>query len=527
MLVDLRHHEDGAELETELCVIGGGAAGIAIALEFLDGGADVVVLESGGLRLSRQTERLNEGEAVGIDPRSLTAGRARVLGGTTALWVGQCLPADPETFTERSWVPDSGWPFGLAELHPFYRRAERILRIEGELYDERIWDGFGVERPRLDPCHLVHRFSVWCPHLRLGRIYRSRLSRSKNLRVLLHATATELLTSSAGDQFDSVRVATPEGKTVRIRARACVLCTGAIENARLLLASTSQHTGGIGNRHGVVGRYFQEHASGHAARIVGGDVARLQELYGIFYRGGVRYLPRLVLSPEMQRDEQVLSCAAIPLFHFGEDSGVEAARRVHHSLKRRRRPSLLRQDLRLVARDLPRLASIAHQRISRGRSARLEPASMTLQTHVEQAPNRESRVRLGRRRDAHGIPLPVIEWKRTELDRRTVEVMVREVREEFSRLGLGDVRPAPWLAQSSWRERLMDSFHHMGTTRMGEDPETSVVDSDCQIHDVTGLFVAGSSVFPASGYVNPTLTIIALAIRLADHLKGVLETRPA
>ncbi len=525
MILDLRRQYAGTKLHAELCVIGAGAAGIAIALELLDSGLDVIVLESGGARIRPETERFNEGEVHGIDHQSLVSGRARVLGGATALWAGQCLPGQPETFGERGWVPHSGWPFGLAELEPYYRRAEQVLRIEDEIYDERVWDRFGVERPRVDAGRFVHRFSVWCPRPHLGRLYRRPLARSRTVRILLNATVTELVTTSPGDRFESVRAATPDGLSVRIHAPACILCAGGIENARLLLASTATHASGIGNRHDAVGRYFQDHPSGHCGVIVDSDVARLQQLYGLFYSGRVRYLPRIVLTAEAQQAEEVLSCAAYPAFHFGEDSGIEAGRRIYRSVRSGRRPGALNRDLWRVGRDLPTIASTLHRRVRHGRSPRLSPSTVTLHTDAEQAPNRESRVALGRRRDSLGVPLPVVEWKLTELDRRTTEVMIRAVGEEFRRLGIGGVRAAPWLAEPDWQLRMLDSFHHIGTTRLGEDPETSVVNSQCQIHDVSGMFVAGSSVFPVAGYVNPTLTIMALAIRLADHIKRAADGR--
>jgi choline dehydrogenase-like flavoprotein len=517
LIEDLRRLEDGAELEADLCLIGGGAAGIAIAEALAGTGIEVILLESGGLRRSRDTDGLNEGESSGIDASSLTAGRARVLGGTTALWAGQCLPPDPATFAERTWVPHSGWPFGEAELEPFVRRAEQLLEVAGEVYDEGVWDSFDVQRPAVDHSRLSHRFSVWCPHPDLGRLYRKQLAAAANVRVLLHATATEILTT--GDRFESVRAQTPEGKAVRVRARAGVVCGGGIENARLLLASN------IGNDHDLVGRFFQDHPNGHTAIIAGADAPRLQELYGLLYRGRVRYLPRLVLSDELQSSEQVLACAAYPVFHFGEESGIEAARRVYRSAKQRQRPAQLRRELGRMAADAPRLARVAFRRLARGRSAGLRPQLVTLQTHAEQAPNPDSRVTLARERDRLGVPLPKVDWKLTELDRRTHEVMVGVVGEEFRRLGLGDARAEPWLGDSGWTGHVDDAFHHMGTTRLGSDPKTSVVDPDGQVHGVSGLFVAGSSVFPTAGFVNPTLTIVALAIRLADHLVATFARR--
>jgi choline dehydrogenase-like flavoprotein len=522
MLDDLRRLEAGAELETDVCVVGAGAAGIAIAHELVDTGIGVVLLESGGLRRSADTESFNEGESTGMNRASLTEGRGRLLGGATAVWGGQCLRPDTSTFLERRWIPYSGWPLKHAELEAFYRRAESLLRIDGEAYDESVWDAFHVERPSIDPRQLLHRFTVWCPQPHLGELYRPRLAASANVRVLLDATATEIVTTPSGDRFDSVRAATPEGKRVRVRARACVLSAGAIENARLLLGSRGVHAAGVGNTHDVVGRFFQDHPNGHCAVIRPENVARLQEIYGLLYRGRVRYLPRLVLSPGLQRSEGVLSCAAYPVFHFGHESGIEAARRVYRTLRSRRRPARLGPELWRIARDAPTLASTAYRRMARGRSTQAPPVAVTLQTHAEQAPNPASRVTLSERRDRLGLPLPKVDWRLTELDRRTAEAMVRTVAGEFRRLGLGDVYAEPWLGDPSWSRHMSDSYHHMGTTRLGRDPRTSVVDTNGQVHGVTGLFIAGSSVFPTAGHANPTLLIVALAIRLGDHLKRVL-----
>ena len=329
--------------------------GIAIAREFADSDLRVLLLESGGLRRKAGVDDLNEGETSGIDPASLTDGRGRLFGGATALWAGQCLTPDPMTFEQRDWVSHSGWPLTAAELEPFERRAEALFQIGGEPYDEEVWDGFGVERPAVDPERVVHRFSVWCPEPNLGRLYRPLLSSSSSVRVLLNATVTEVATTPGGDRFQSVRALTPEGKEVRIDARACVLCGGGIENARLLLDSDSTHRGGVGNAGDQVGRYFQDHPNVHAAVIHDGDVPRLQELYGLLYRGRIRYLPRLVLSPATQRSQEVLSCAAHPVFHFGEDSGIEAARRLYRAARGGHPPRELPAELWRIARDAPRL----------------------------------------------------------------------------------------------------------------------------------------------------------------------------
>jgi choline dehydrogenase-like flavoprotein len=513
MIDDLRQAQEGAQLQADLCIVGAGAAGIALAREFLGTRTSVLLLESGGLRPDPGAAGLNQGESTGLGPDSLTEGRERGLGGTTAVWGGQCLPPEPITFERRDWVEHSGWPFGAEELARFYPRAEELFRIEGEVYDERIWDAFGVERPAVDPGRLLHRFTVWCPQPHLGRLYKPQLEASPNLRVLLNATATRIALAPSGDRFASLEISTPEGKRAEVRARACVVCTGAVENARLLLAS------GVGNRHDVVGRYFQDHPNGHCAVIESRDVGRLQELYGLLYKKRVRYLPRLVLSPAVQAEQRVLSCAAYPVFDFGEGSGIEASRRLYRATRGGRRPQQLRQELGRIVRDAPRLIPVAYRRLVHGRATLARPKAVTLQTHGEQAPNPDSRVTLSDRRDQLGEPLPKVDWRLGEQERRSAEVMVAQVAEQFARLGLGDVRPEPWLATPEWSSQVTDSYHHTGTTRLGTDPRTSVLDPDGQVHGVEGLFVAGSSPFPAAGFVNPTLLIAVLAIRLADRLK--------
>ena len=525
MIDDLRDLPKGAKLQADLCVIGAGAAGIALAREFAGARHDVIVLESGGLRRSDATDRFKHGESNGMDVASLVDGRGRLLGGSTALWAGQCIPLDRGTFAERPWIPHSGWPFEGTELEPFLRRAEALFQIQGEVYDERVWDAFGVRRPAVDPGALVHRFTVWCPQPHLGRLYRDALDASRHVRVLLNATATEIVTTPGGQRFDSVQITTPEGRQASVSARACVLCCGGIENSRLLLASQRHQPAGIGNRHDLVGRFFQEHPNGHAAVIVEGDVARLQELYGLLYRRRIRYLPRLVLSRERQRSEEVLACAAHPVFHFGEQSGIEAARRLYRAARGRHRPQGLPRELTRIARDAPRLFPVAYRRVAHGRSPRAQPVRVTLQTYGEQAPNPASRITLSRQRDPLGVALPKVDWQLTAADLRTAEVMVSVVTEEFRRLGLGTVRAEPWLADGSWSTHMTEAFHHMGTTRLGTDPKSSVVDPNGQVHGVDGLFVTGSSVFPIAGFANPTLTIAALAIRLGDHLKRSLDGR--
>jgi choline dehydrogenase-like flavoprotein len=516
---DFRTYDSGATLDTDLCVVGSGAAGIALAREFLGSGVRVLVVESGGLDPHAATDRLNEGENVGHLPIGLTAGRSRVFGGTTRLWAGQCVPLDDVDFEARPWVPHSGWPIHRRDLDPFYERAERVMHIAGEVYDERLYARFGIRPPALDPAKLAHRSTVYTPRPDLGTTYRTQFERSRNVRVLLHASVTRLAANESRSAVSHAELRALDGKSARVAARAFVLCGGGIENARLLLLSD-----GLGNAYDLVGRFFQDHPNSRAAVVESDNPACLQDPYSLLYKGRFRYYPKVRLAPELQRSQEVLNCAAMVNSDFGDQSGIEAAKRIYRALRRGERPRQLAREGRLMAGDVVRIAAMTHRRYVRGLSPTSPNSTMWLQTYAEQAPNRDSRVLLSEKRDPLGVPLARVDWRLTELDRRTAAAMATTVASEFTRLRLGRVHVGEWLTngRGEWAQHLYDAYHHMGTTRMSEDPALGVVDRECQVHGIGGLYVAGSSVFPTSGYANPTLTIVALALRLADRLKATV-----
>lgn len=504
-------------------MVGAGAAGIAIAREFVGSKTQVLLLESGGLGHEAETDQLKRGEVDGLSPDGLIGGRGRGLGGTTTLWAGQCIPLEEIDFMRRDWVSHSGWPIAASELSPYYERAASLLAVAGEAHDETLWGRWGLEPPALDRAKLRHNYTVWSPRPDLGRSYRRGLQRSDNVRVLLHANVTAIELSPGKNAFDQLVVRSLNGSSARVRARACVLCCGAVENARLLLISGDPENGGLGNAYGNVGRFFQDHPNANCAVLRTARPRALQEPYSLFYRRGRRYLPKLTLAPEVQRSERVLNCGANLEYEFA-DEGLNALRRIYRSARQKQQISASTRDLRLLMRVAPVAARTAYRRLVAGRASAALPAKIWLQTHSEQGPNPESRVCLSRERDALGTNLPRVEWRVTDLERRTAEVMARTVAAEFERLGLAEAEIPGWLVDSGarWAERLEDSYHHIGTTRMTDDREQGVVDRDSQVHGVNGLYVSGSSVFPTSGFANPTLTLVALALRLSDHLRRQL-----
>jgi choline dehydrogenase-like flavoprotein len=503
-------------LDADVCIVGAGAAGITLALELIDSGHRVLVVESGGERYDEAAQRLCESECEDdLMRRSLHEGRARVFGGTTTLWAGQVMPLDEIDFEHREWIPASGWPFERAELDPYYRRAERVLALEPISYGEEAWPSRSRRPPSLDPGSLRFRYSRFSPTPDLGRAHAAALRSSPAVTVLLHATAVRLVAGSAG--IDRLELRSLRGRSSFATARHYVVCCGAVESARLLLAS------GVGND--LVGRYFQEHA--HVKlRVRPANRRTFQAMFNTRRVDGARYYPKLAAASELQRRERILNVGGDVCYDFDPDSAVESAKLILRAARKRElRTRVLRAVRNVAARPHELVAAgygslVLKQKPSEGRG----PISFAVQ--CEALPFPDNRVALSKETDALGVPRPLVQWRLSELERRSIDVFARTLAAEFRRNGLGevDLSPLPLSDDPSHvRVHAAPGFHHMGTTRMHDDPRLGVVDRHCRVHSVQNLHVGSSSVFPAGGYSNPTLTIMALCVRLADRLKAELR----
>ena len=513
----------------DLCIVGAGAAGLALAAQFLDTSWRVLVLESGLNDPDAFGNDLNVLDNVGLRHDGWRDGRVRSFGGTTRAWGGQLLPMRASELASRPWVPDSGWPMQLEELQPYYRRVERLLRIEGPPYDGTLWPRLGVTPPALDSTTFRVRFSQWAA---LGRrnfavLWRRELQRSANVAVLLDATAVGIRCPGAGETCDSVNVRSRTGREAAIRARSYVVACGAIETARLLLASKHPGGNGVANSSGLVGRCFQDHVSYVAGEVEPTSRLLLQNIFDPRYIGSTMYSVKVEPSDAVMRREGWLNAMGHLAFQIPDALGWMELRRILRSLQsgRLELPSLhecvamLRGSVELTRLVLTRY--LAKRRRSPG------SGGIVLFVDSEQAPNRDSRVLLDERADGLGMPRARLDWRVTELEKKTLSGFAGRIATEFARLGLGRIHLA---AEPDFHLRdvpgaARDIFHHMGTARMSSTSETGVTRADLRCHDVDNLFVAGAAVFPTSGVANPTFTALALSLRLADHLKSNRVTR--
>jgi choline dehydrogenase-like flavoprotein len=529
MILDFESPESPVDVDADLCIVGAGAVGIAMALEFVRTRRRVIVVEGGGERPEAVAQRLCESDLRGLPCSSVRDGRARVFGGTTTMWAGQALPLDELDLAPREWIPNSGWPISLSELGPYLRRAEGLMRLPEASYDERGWPPALPQPPAFDG--LTRRFSTFTPVPNFSTAHRSQLAAASDIVVLVHANVTELITSSDGSRVEELELRSTAGRRGRARAHRYVLCCGGVENPRLLLASNQIDPRGVGNEYGVVGRFFQEHVH-IKVPIVPQRRRRLARRFHTKRLGRVRHYPKLGASAEVQRSERIVNVGGDVCYDVDASRGLRSARAFAAAMRARDRrdaPGALLGAL--VHLDQLSAAGFRHavlrQKPSEG------SGTMYLCVQTESAPRPDNRVTLGDRVDALGVPRSVVEWHIGEPELRAAEVFAGRVDAGLREKALGHLDLSGFPIQRDLRHlsrRVAAGCHHIGTTRMSDHPQDGVVDRDCRVHGVENLFIAGSSVFPTGGWSNPTLTLLALGYRLADRLKEDLglsrHTRP-
>lgn len=506
---DARTLDDGTTLEDDICIVGAGAAGISMALEWVDTSHDILLLEGGGFDVEAQMQALNDGKIVGQPYYPLPAARLRAFGGTTGHWGGLCAPFDPIDFESRDWVPHSGWPISREELDPFYARAQELPELGPYEYSADYWERQNPSWSTLPLDDDVVWTKMWqfSPPTRFGNEYRDEITGADSVHLYTYANAVELEVNEPVRAIDGVRIKTPNGKEHRAESTHYVLACGAVQNARLLLASNSQASQGLGNDHDLVGRYFMEHLEMPGAQLLLAEPRPMS----LYTSGAVRRSPsgELSLRAEVQHELRVLNgTASLNTGTFEELEGT------FQELP----PEAVEKFRQMSEKEIEAWM----EKSRREEPTRTEQRAFKLYSRQEQAPNPNSRVTLADETDALGMPRVVLDWQLTEFDRRSMRRFYEALGREIGRSGIGRVRLLEWLREdaSSWPEFLSGGWHHMGTTRMSEDPTRGVVNSDCRVHGLGNLWVAGSAVFPTAGAANPTLTLIALTLRLSDHLKG-------
>ncbi len=544
MLLDAAELDPGTLLQADICIVGAGAAGITLALQFADTQTQVLLLEAGGWDEEPATQALYDGElAPGTRHPPPIRYRRRQFGGSTAIWGGRCVPFDPIDFEQRPWVPHSGWPIPYEAVAGHYGQAAALCEAgDAHFHAGHGWpdilQGFAGADFAADT---LERFS--CP-TNFARRYAARLRAAANIRVVLHANVTQVRTcpdggAVAGLAAASLATTSVAGRRFEVSAETYVLAAGGLETTRLLLASRDYHAAGIGNAHDQLGRHYMCHLAGtlgalrpHVAVHHGYTLAE----------DGAYCRRRFTLRPDAQRRLRTGNFTA-RLHHprIGDPShrsGALSALYLAAPLITPEYATRLQDGGRGLAAHLAHAGNVARAPVQTARfmlhllgrrmladrkfpSIIVAPPSgcFSLDVHAEQLPNPDSRVTLGSGTDALGMPPLRVDWRHLPADIDTVRLSLRALSADLARTGAATLDYDEAAVEELMLRDGAYGGHHIGTARMSASPREGVVDGDCLVHGMRNLFVAGSAVFPTSGQANPTLTIVALALRLAEHLK--------
>lgn len=531
--IDAREIPDGQRIESDLAIVGAGAAGISIARALAGANLHVVLIESGGLDPDSETQALARGEVVGRPYIELERARFRFFGGSTSQWVGFCCAFDAIDFEPREWVAHSGWPIDRETLAPYYDRAAAVCQLSAASGQPESPRPSGSALPRLADPRLRQDFFRLSPPTRFGQVYRDDVLRAPNVDTLLHATVVDIEVGPEARFVRTLACRTLSGREVAVAARVVVLAAGGIENPRLLLASRGGGEAGLGNAHDRVGRFFMDNLvlpSGFVVPRDGDDTLRRLSLAS---RVAGRRVPCISLDEATLRRERLLGWSALlgvgnetalrAEFEWGQSRGMQALREWGRNGWSEVVSGDLGRHAFNVLRDLDDVVRYGYwSAFRRAEATNKIDGTIVLLNSAEQAPNPTSRVTLSTERDRFGVPLPRVEWRLTSLDKTSFRRSQQIFASAVGALDLGRTRIQLIEDDATWPSNFANGYHHLGTTRMAVSPAEGVVDADGRVHGIDNLYVAGGSVFPTSGVGNPTQTIIALALRLADHLRTVL-----
>ncbi len=528
MIFDARNLETDSVLRGfDICIVGAGAAGITLAMELSKGRIKVCLLESGSLDYDDDTQSLYRGRITNPSYQDIEFNRLRMFGGTTNHWAGSCVPLDPIDFEYRPWVANSGWPFSRSHLDPFYARAHRYCDLQEFNYNPTYWRNRGnLALLPINEKVIGTAISQHSEPTNFGEKYRKSIKSKKNLEVYLHANLINIQLDSSGRKVDKFHAKVLKGAPFKVESKYYIIAMGGIENARILLVSNNMMHQGIGNGNDLVGRYFMDHPVAKGAILVPTKKPREFKKFMGPSRPHEQVTSFFDLHRSVQEKEELMNIKS-PLqavTKFYASKGVES----FHALNRAIGSQNLHGDLLDHVGNIASEIDMVVEGISRRYFGfRLFDSAenggyYVLDTMMESPPEPQHRVELGSERDKFGQRRVVLNYIITNRVKENLWRALTLMATEFGRAGVGRMRLLETQGLRIWDDLINYGSHHMGTTRAHDDPKHGVVDANLKVHGISNLFMAGSSVFPTGGHVPPTLTIVALSIRLSDYLNSRL-----
>ncbi len=501
MFYDGRKVTSNKTIETDVCIVGAGAAGITMALELADIQIQVCLVESGGFYRDQETQDLYRGKSVGV-PYDLQTQIARIrrFGGSTHHWASLCIPLDTIDFEKRSWIPYSGWPFSKKHLDSYYERAQKICQIGKYSYNVADWETEQKQKLPFKDDTIISTIMQLSngPAINFGDAYKNAIKKAPNIKTFLHSNVIHLEANEYLKNIQHVQIACLNNNQFRIKAKHYILAAGGLEIPRILLYSNNRQKNGLGNQNDLVGRFFMEHPHFRKTGVILlSDPNISTKLYIPHQVKNHKIWCLLKLSEKTLLREKLANylCFLSPVILNRYDTNYSSLNNLRESFF-----SIDQMTKKPITKNGYSIKDLSYFSI--------------LQEEIEQLPNPESRITLIDEKDALGMNRLQLNWKISKFDIESRDRSREIIAANLALSGLGRMKIED--------KSIHSGKHHMGTTRMHENPKHGVVDKDCKVHGLSNLFIASSSVFPTGGSANPTLTIIALAIRLTDHIKGIL-----
>jgi choline dehydrogenase-like flavoprotein len=518
MFRDLDSMGSDQSLVYEICIVGTGPSGISLATKFNNTKYSIVMLESGGLLPDPKYQTLNKGKNSGPRFLSLDGSRIRCWGGGSLLWAGHCGQFSQDEFNQKEYIPLSGWPINKEDLNKYYEEASGLLGINyelfgGERYLDDIWNlglsKFDVQKSFLSESLLLKANSE---NRNFGTKFKNEIQSSDNIDVIYHATVTNIQLSENRKTVTNLIINSLNGNKAIIKANVYILAAGALENPRLLLASNVGINNAEGNNRHFVGKCFMSHPGvSEAAEIHNtNNVSSVCLKNNNFHNVDKNIIPYLQVKDNLRITNKLLK----------------------HSIEIKAYPDLINGSTYWSGRIFSEFDKLKgnfqimesiEKLLCRLSGNKYNSLLWDVGVGIEQQPRLNNKLNLDGDVDSLGVPLLNMYWDNlSELEKNTIIEAIKLLAQELGMNNTGRIKLTKNLLSGEAFNQQDPINHHIGTTRMSDSILTGVVDKNCKVFSVSNLYLSGSSVFTTSSNVNPTFTIIALSLRLGDHLKKVL-----
>lgn len=518
-------NSDQTEFNTDVCIIGAGANGFACALNLMKSGLSVLILEGGLQVYNDKAADLHKSQVVGQPHIGIHEARERIVGGTTTKWGGQALPFMKEDFEKRDHINLSGWPISFDDLKPFYKKAELILGTDSLVpYNYNPWKSRKINQPFTNN-KLELIVTKWCKVPNFAIQHGAKIAQSLDVTLLYNANAIDLIPNYLMSAISALKIKSLDGKEGLVNAKYFIAAGGTLETVRLFLNATKFGKKGLGNKNGLVGHYFQDHAAAVVGRVIPKSLTKFQNIFDPFYLRGFKYFPRVKLNAVFANKAELLHSSAQFIYTGAIHDPLSIAKAFINSVRKRENVSYSEFKYLLTPKRIIQVlkAALRWKILNRGTSAK--NGNIWLEIHSEQEPDFDSEIKLALTKDSLGMRRIKLHWNISKLTLKTIKETAKIIQEEFDNSGVGKIVLEPWVLDQKCNNSIyvMDTFHQCGGLRMANTDKKGVVDSDCKVFNIDNLYVSNAAVFPTSSFSNPTMTSIALSIRLSEKILSEIK----